>query len=635
MELKEKLNILEVIHSADTFKYRIFAQDEPSLGPTHRIFSTKLSASVLQDICQRIDKVQPKNSPDKGGSDGQLKEIGALLYRSLLPAGLQQFLKTCGKHLLILTEEPEIPWELLYDGENFLGLKYSIGRCLMWNEEVPLRPQSRRHSLSFLIIANPADNLPDAEREAETLLKYLKAKNLNCTYLAGPQATSTEILLQLNSGNYDVVHYCGHIENGLCLAGGEKLGANEISKTSINAPLIFLNGCASAKHMLLENQVGNLASAFLATGAQAVIGTTRKVADSGARSFAENFYNSVLEGEALGETLRKSSQELYFKGDANFSWASFVMYGVPNIRLIDRNKPESRFPESLNLKKFDLRVQEIVGSAIELAQKSNSSISTIHLFLSMLRNPNSVIRKLLGAALEKTEDTFAKTVGSFSSKGAVQLEKSSEVKFSPNAAKILKIGEEISAAEKSDLIKETHLIKALGQLENNEANKILQRLGINLQVLIQGKGKEAEKRFSQQARLALYLAEGLARDCGNTTVGTPHLFAGICALADSATRSFLQSQNIDTEKLIEKINNALLVKSENPQRKNSEIADYSDNLKIVLGRAQELASSHGDMQIEERHLVLSILENAKFSTAKLLESLGVKVELLQKNFEKS
>lgn len=634
MELKEELNILEVIHSEDTFKFRLFPQEQSTLGPTHRIFSTKVSESILQDTCLRIDKLQAKSIRNKDASVDSLKEIGTLLYRSLLPVGLQQFLRICGKHLLILTEEPEIPWELLYDGENFLGLKYSVGRCLMWNEEVSLKPSNRSRSLSFLIIANPADNLPEAEREAATLLKYLKEKGLNCTYLVGPQATSTEILLQLNSGKHDIIHYCGHIDNALCLAGGEKLGVSEISKASVNALLIFLNGCSSTKNMLLENQIGNLASVFLSTGAQAVIGTTRKVTDLGARSFAENFYTSILEGEALGEALRKTAQALYRMNNADFTWASFVMYGVPNARLVDKSQPKIQFPEWLNIQKLDQQTQEIINTSIDLAGKNSSSVSTIHLFLSMIRSQNSLMRKLLGINFEKVESAFAETNASFRAKSTKQPKKS-EIKFSSNTRKILENAEEIANLDKSDLIKEIHLSKAFAKISGTEAHKLLQRFDINIHTAAEGKGIESEKHLSLQARLALYVASGLAADCGNAAVGTPHLFAGICALADGATHRFLQSQNIDTEKLIEKISNALLVKDGNTRSEIPVITNFSDNLKIVLEHARELASAQGYMSIEEQHLVLSILENSKYSTVKLLENFGINVGSLRKNFEKS
>jgi ATP-dependent Clp protease ATP-binding subunit ClpA len=64
------------------------------------------------------------------------------------------------------------------------------------------------------------------------------------------------------------------------------------------------------------------------------------------------------------------------------------------------------------------------------------------------------------------------------------------------------------------------------------------------------------------------------------------------------------------------------------------ITNFSDNLKIVLEHARELASAEGSMSIEERHLVLSILENSKYSTAKMLENFGVDAGALRKNLEK-
>jgi hypothetical protein len=83
-----------------------------------------------------------------------------------------------------------------------------------------------------------------------------------------------------------------------------------------------------------------------------------------------------------------------------------------------------------------------------------------------------------------------------------------------------------------------HLIKAFAKSSDTEAYKLLQRLGVDIQTIVEGKETEAEKQLSLQVRLALYVAGGLAADCGNAVVGTPHLFAGICALGDGPTASF-------------------------------------------------------------------------------------------------
>ena len=57
--------------------------------------------------------------------------LGSFLYRTLLPTKISNVLRNSKVQFLSLEFDDaltDIPWELMYDGENFFNLKYAIGR---------------------------------------------------------------------------------------------------------------------------------------------------------------------------------------------------------------------------------------------------------------------------------------------------------------------------------------------------------------------------------------------------------------------------------------------------------------------------------------------------------------------------
>jgi len=57
--------------------------------------------------------------------------------------------------------------------------------------------------------------------------------------------------------------------------------------------------------------------------------------DRPAAAFAIHFYNRVLEGHMIGEALRLARVEIRRQHPESITWAAFVLYGDPTIRLAD------------------------------------------------------------------------------------------------------------------------------------------------------------------------------------------------------------------------------------------------------------------------------------------------------------
>lgn len=130
----------------------------------------------------------------------------------------------------------------------------------------------------------------------------------------------------------DILHFCGHsfyeekrkVDSGLLLEDGvldpEKL-------RGVLAPRIaFMNSCESGQ------TGGKLAQFFVGSGTEVFIGTTWKVGDAAAATFADVFYRHIAIGDTVRTSIAKARSELFKK--RNPDWANFVQYGDGDYSLV-------------------------------------------------------------------------------------------------------------------------------------------------------------------------------------------------------------------------------------------------------------------------------------------------------------
>lgn len=304
--------------------------------------------------------VQPDSQPfgDEGSARlDPLQSVGRFLFAQLLPPIIQQALRTLapGDALTIATNDPAVPWELMHDGESYLALKFALARQLL-TQQPRLQPSQPRHTRwATLLIGNPTGDLPQASQEIEQLAQLLEGvpETARPRLLLRHRATRALVLQELSSGRYDLIHYSGHAHfdatqpaaTGLILADGEVLTLQEIEQHLSGQPVIFLNGCESARGLTLpistaDDEAGltylgvaaqGLATAFIGGGAQAFIGAFWPILDAGSQSFALTFYRLATQGVALDEALRRTRELVRAANPQNPLWASYSLYGDPTL----------------------------------------------------------------------------------------------------------------------------------------------------------------------------------------------------------------------------------------------------------------------------------------------------------------
>lgn len=322
----------------------------------HQYEEISISLPEIKNYCEEIIKLLNKaNEAGKlaSGIALELKKVGQVLYDQLLTESVKRKLKNTEiEDLLIHLDEGlvQIPWELLFDGKQFLCLKFNVGRSVKTRQS--LRDSGQRtieFPVKMLVLADPTGDLKAARQEAGVIEKELdktrrfinvgkKVTNINTSYI------------KKNLRDYDIVHYAGHADydirnpsnSGWKLEDG-RFTARDISSMGATAPLpslIFSNSCQSAhtKEWIVDNnfeeEIFGLANAFLCSGVRHYIGASWKVPDGISLCFAKEFYSQIAQGGSVGSSIRKARLRIIEDfGEDTIVWASYVLYGDPSTHL--------------------------------------------------------------------------------------------------------------------------------------------------------------------------------------------------------------------------------------------------------------------------------------------------------------
>ncbi len=284
----------------------------------------------------------------------ELADIGANLYQDLFPEALKREYRKLrdkyrGKSLLITSDEPWIPWEMvrpvesdengnvLYDDPHLCEM-FRVSRWLA-GRGAPDQVRVRQGAW-----VAPPDNLQAARLEQEYFAQ-LHRQQWEIT-MVGPLSTVPEVEEQFQAGATELFHFACHgnfntedpDESKLRL-GSDYLRPSQITGLKQAGlrrarPLVFLNACHSAERGFALTRIGGWAQRFLEAGASAFIGSLWEVNDRLAACFAQEFYNRLwgLAGhqpQPLGQAFYEARMAVKQLDPANPTWLAYVLYGDP------------------------------------------------------------------------------------------------------------------------------------------------------------------------------------------------------------------------------------------------------------------------------------------------------------------
>ena len=185
----------------------------------------------------------------------------------------------------------------------------------------------------------PVSRIPSAVKEANLI-----GRVLHCKPLTGSKATKEEFLRNVESA--DLIHIAAHgdAERGEILlaapsgTGNDQavpvdevmLKMSDLETKRIQAQLVVLSSCYSARGKVQGEGVVGMARAFLGAGAQAVLVTLWAVDDFVTYPMMGIFYGGLLDGKSASEALSdamkvvRESQEAF--RHPRF-WAPFILLG--------------------------------------------------------------------------------------------------------------------------------------------------------------------------------------------------------------------------------------------------------------------------------------------------------------------
>jgi hypothetical protein len=278
-----------------------------------------------------------------------LQSVGSNLFEMLIPSEVAKQMRTwkIGSPVIISTNEQWIPWELMYDGEDFWGKKFIIARSPRLSDSQDLpdknRPESKGERKIKRIVNIVGGDVPSSEAERATHL-FSNLLPPEAVHLLAKQPISS--LVKAIPGT-DALHFTchGHLEPHLLQIAGDKNKTrieNLLPETILRLPLepgslVFANACASTVPVLTFGKFSSFGWKFYQRGADAFIGTLGAVPVKYAVNFAEIVYRELFNPDekiTIGQAVAKAKEVA--ANERNLFWLLYCIYGDPDFSIVQQ-----------------------------------------------------------------------------------------------------------------------------------------------------------------------------------------------------------------------------------------------------------------------------------------------------------
>lgn len=298
----------------------------------------------------------------------QVKRAGHRLYDELFPQPIKTVLRENSATTLCLTIDEQLvtlPWELLYDGAQFWGMRFAMGRIVRTEQAILGEPRDvAQRPLSMLVVCDPKEDLIASYYEGITIRDSFEeqSKSLRIDLKSSDVGTDD---VKDTLRDYDLVHYAGHAdtEDGDADRSSWRLSDGGLTTSDVRRmaggkplpALVFANACRSGEitEIGIDQQaygINGMATAFLLGGVRHFVGTLWDIPDESSCRFALAFYRDLLDGGGVGRAVQRARHCLASDyGEEAVLWTSYVLYGDPTVAYFQQ-KRQAELPQSAKQK---------------------------------------------------------------------------------------------------------------------------------------------------------------------------------------------------------------------------------------------------------------------------------------------
>jgi CHAT domain len=273
-----------------------------------------------------------------------LQGLGQNLFECLVPSAVAEHIKNLesGSSVSVSTNEQWIPWELMYDGQKFLGDKFIFTRYprprtdrrITLNGNISRPKKLKRIGKIVNVIGGNIGEL-EVERASKLfdslsppiLIEILKKQSISVLKSALQEA--------------DILHFTCHghlnplnlLQNFSDKSPTKNLCLDTVKQLQIKpGSFVFANACASTVPVQESfSEFTGFGWEFYQEGADIFIGTLGIIPTEYAISFAENVYDGFFRQDVkltIGEAVANAKRIAASKN--NFFWLLYCVYGDPD-----------------------------------------------------------------------------------------------------------------------------------------------------------------------------------------------------------------------------------------------------------------------------------------------------------------
>jgi len=321
--LSNALNVLEKKNSWLVMEYLIipykskivvFFIDKDGPLPVSEEYDKK----ELDSLIIRYMNAIFASKEDFNKSEEKLNELSSEFYNVLFPGKIdEQFKKIAAKvdNLMIIPHKYQlhmVPWEILFDGKEYLGLRYSISKNFSLDLAISAITKEESSGSSALLVKNPTMDLDWADKEVDEIKGIIK-EYYEPVMIEHKNATTENFINEIEN-HLNILHFSGHgyfaANPGLSglVFNDKSLTANTLSGLKFKgSPIVSLGACETGiTPPVRGDELMGLIRGFITAGSPSIVSTNWRVNDKSACELMIEFYKNVIDKKPIGIALRSA-----------------------------------------------------------------------------------------------------------------------------------------------------------------------------------------------------------------------------------------------------------------------------------------------------------------------------------------